>query len=126
MTEQEVYLRGKFNRKKSLLLVAGIVLDGIGIVTYVIPGITELLDIAWAPVAGMIYFAMYGGIAGAFGGFFTFLEELFIFTDWIPSFTITWLIKYGISGEKAFKKFQEKNVVAPTSAQTLMNIHAAD
>lgn len=119
MENQDIIrLRQKYNAKKYLLFVLGLAFDFIGILTYIIPGATELFDVAWAPIAGSLYFMMYGGMLGALGGFFTFLEELFVFTDFIPSFTITWFYKYGIKGEKEFQKMLEKHMAIPAPAKS--------
>lgn len=37
---------------------------------------------------------MFGGTKGAIGGVFNFIEELLPGLDFIPTFTITWLIQY--------------------------------
>jgi len=35
---------------------------------------------------------MYGGKLGVFGALVSFLEEAFPFTDFVPTFTIGWII----------------------------------
>lgn len=70
-----------------------ILLDLIGYASFTIPGIGEFGDIIWAPLAGIIYFRLFGGKMGKLGGIFAFLEEVFPFSDIIPSFTIGWLIR---------------------------------
>ncbi|RYF90189.1 MAG: hypothetical protein EOO00_09250 [Chitinophagaceae bacterium] len=61
--------------------------------TYTVPLLGEFADLVWAPVSGAIFFAMFGGWKGAAGGVFNFLEELLPGTDFIPSFTLMWLMK---------------------------------
>lgn len=66
-------------------------MDIIGYATYAIPGLAELGDIVWAPVSAIIFYRLFGGWKGAFGGLFNFAEEILPFTDFIPSFTIMWV-----------------------------------
>lgn len=80
------------NQKTSLLFC--IVMDLIGYATYAIPGLAEFADIIWAPISGFIFYKAFGGWKGAFGGLFNFAEELLPGTDFIPSFTIMWIIQY--------------------------------
>ena len=72
-----------------------ILMDIIGCATYALPFFGELADIIWAPVSGLIFFMLFGGWRGAMGGVFSFVEELLPGTDFIPSFTIMWLIRDG-------------------------------
>lgn len=80
------------NQKTSLLFC--IVMDLIGYATYAIPGLAEFADIIWAPISGFIFYKAFGGWKGAFGGLFNFAEELLPGTDFIPSFTIMWIMQY--------------------------------
>lgn len=70
-----------------------IALDIIGMASYIIPALGELADTVWAPISGLIFFALFGGRFGAIGGILNFLEEIIPFTDIIPSFTIAWFIR---------------------------------
>ena len=69
-------------------------MDAIGGVTYVLPGVGELGDIIWAPISAIIFYKTFGGWKGAFGGVFNFIEEILPGTDFIPSFSIMWFLKY--------------------------------
>jgi hypothetical protein len=71
-----------------------IALDLIGMSTYSLPFIGEFADIIWAPLSGIIFYFLFGSRVGAIGGIFSFIEELFPFTDFIPTFSIAWLVKY--------------------------------
>lgn len=93
------------NQKTSLLFC--IVLDLIGYATYAIPGLGEFGDIIWAPVSGFIFYKIFGGWKGAFGGLFNFAEELLPGTDFIPSFTIMWIFQY------AGKKKTTATIITP-------------
>ena len=65
-----------------------LLMDFLGYISYAIPGLGEFSDIIWAPVSAFIFFRMFGGWKGAFGGLFNFVEELMPGLDFIPSFTI--------------------------------------
>ncbi|HRB31054.1 MAG TPA: hypothetical protein PK872_06045 [Ferruginibacter sp.] len=71
-----------------------ILLDAIGMLSFSLPFIGEFSDVIWAPLSGLIYFRMFGGKMGLFGGMFSFLEEILPFTDIIPTFTLSWLLRY--------------------------------
>lgn len=94
----------KYNTTKWALLVTGIVFDLVGVLTYIVPGLGEWFDLVWAPIAGFSYMIMYKGFWGIIGGTFTFAEELLPMTDVIPSFTITWLLRYVILESRTRKK----------------------
>ncbi len=98
-----------FEKQKKQRLIAGIVFDLLGIVTYLFPALGEAADLAWAPIAAATFFGMYRGLTGLIGGSFVFIEELFPFTDFMPTFTITWLWVYKIRGEKTKEKFLKDN-----------------
>lgn len=87
------------NRKTPSLL-ACVLMDVLGYATYTIPLIGELADIVWAPISALIFFRMFGGWKGAFGGLFNFVEELLPGFDFIPTFTLTWLWQYFTSPGK--------------------------
>ena len=93
--------------KKKPTLIFCILMDLLGYATYAIPGIGEFGDIIWAPVSGIIFFMSFGGWKGAFGGIFNVVEELLPGTDFIPTFTITWVWKYFADKQltKPFKNF---------------------
>lgn len=77
-----------------------IVLDMVGYASFSLPILGEFSDIVWAPVSGFLFYKLFGGRMGIFGGGFAFLEELLPFTDFIPSFSIAWAMRY-FSREKS-------------------------
>jgi hypothetical protein len=85
---------------KMAKLVLGIVFDAIGMLSYAIPGIAEIIDIVWAPISGIVLATMYKGFVGKVAGFFEFAEEILPGTDFIPTFTLTWFYVYIIRKEK--------------------------
>lgn len=85
-------------------LILGLVLDAIGYVSFVIPGIGEFADIVWAPLSGWLMTKLYKGKSGKIAGIITFVEEALPFMDVIPTFTLMWLYTY------VFKSKSTKNV----------------
>ncbi|MET0635122.1 MAG: hypothetical protein ABWZ25_03775 [Chitinophagaceae bacterium] len=81
------------NKRPSLVFC--VIMDLLGYATYTVPLLGEFADLIWAPVSGAIFFAAFGGWKGAAGGIFNFLEEILPGTDFIPSFTLMWLIRGG-------------------------------
>jgi hypothetical protein len=81
------------NKQPPSLLIC-IVMDIIGYASYAIPGLGELSDVVFAPISAIIFYKMFGGWKGAFGGIFNFAEEILPFTDFIPTFTIMWVYNY--------------------------------
>jgi hypothetical protein len=71
----------KTDANKTKHLVAGIIMDVIGYLSYSVPFLAEISDLVWAPISGLVFFWMYKGKMGAVGGVFSFLEELLPGTD---------------------------------------------
>jgi len=76
------------NRPGQPSLAICLLMDLIGYMSYAIPGLGEFADIIWAPISAFIFFRLFGGWKGAFGGLFNFIEELMPGLDFIPSFTL--------------------------------------
>ena len=70
-----------------------VLLDLVGMATYIFPAMGEFVDVIWAPISGYIFLKLFGGRLGAIGSVLNFLEEILPFTDIIPSFTIAWFIR---------------------------------
>lgn len=87
-------LERKKTSGKTTKLILGILFDLIGMLSYLIPGIAETLDVVWAPISGFLLVAMYKGYTGKVAGVIGFLEEIIPFTDVIPTFTLTWIYQY--------------------------------
>lgn len=92
-------IEGKYKK-----LLAGLLLDGIGMLSLAIPGLGEFLDILWAPVAGWFMTRLYPGRKGKIAGVLAFVEELLPGLDLIPSFTLMWLYTYLFSKDKNAQK----------------------
>jgi len=79
--------------KQSPSLLFCLLMDLVGYMTYAVPVLGEFGDILWAPVSALIFFISFGGWKGLLGGAFNFIEEILPGTDFIPSFTIAWVIR---------------------------------
>jgi hypothetical protein len=80
------------NKQRNLFL--GILFDLIGMLTYLVPFLGEFADTIWAPIGAFMLSYMYKGTIGKVGGIIEFLEEILPFSDFIPTFTLTWIYTY--------------------------------
>lgn len=78
------------NYSKGQLLWAGLLFDGIGMISFIFPPI----DIVWAPLSAFLMIRMYKGDVGKIAGFISFVEEAIPGLDFFPSFTLTWIYVY--------------------------------
>ena len=77
-----------------------ILLDAIGYVSFIIPGVGEFFDIVWAPVSAWIMTKMYKGRPGRIAAAISFIEEAMPGLDVIPTFTIMWFYNYFFNKKK--------------------------
>jgi len=89
------------NKYKKLAL--GILLDALGFVSYIIPGIAEFSDILWAPLSAWLMTKLYKGKPGKVAAIVNFVEEALPGFDVIPTFTLMWFYTYVFTG-KTIKK----------------------
>ena len=68
-----------------------LIMDLLGMITYLLPLVGEWVDIVWAPISAFIFYTSFGGRTGRVGAFVNLIEELFPFTDAIPTFTLGWI-----------------------------------
>lgn len=87
------------NKTRNLFL--SILFDAIGMLSFTIPFLGEFSDVIWAPLAGFLMTWMYKGTIGKVGGVITFIEEILPFSDFLPTFTLTWIYKYLIKKQNA-------------------------
>lgn len=78
---------------KNQKLALGIIFDIIGVITFI--------DLIWAPLSAYLISKMYRGRKGKVAGVFSFIEEILPGMDFIPSFTIMWLITYVFQKEES-------------------------
>jgi hypothetical protein len=76
-------------KRKLPSLKTCIILDLIGCFSYIILPFGPI----WAVISGIIFYFLFGRKFGLFGGIFSFIEELFPGIDFIPTFTIAWVIR---------------------------------
>ncbi len=86
-------------QKQPPLLIC-IAMDAVGYASYALPFLGEFSDVIWAPVSGLIFYKLFGGWKGAIGSVINFIEELAPGLDFIPSFTVMWLLKHIINRDK--------------------------
>ena len=93
------------NRYKKLVL--SILLDAIGYVSFIIPGVGEFSDAVWAPLSAWIMIKLYKGTVGKVAGFISFVEEALPGVDVIPTFTLMWCYEQFFTGNKKEKSLQK-------------------
>lgn len=73
------------------LLLWGILLDLVGMATYILPGLGEFFDVLWAPVSAYLLSKFYKGNVGKVAAVIGFVEEAVPGLDITPTFTLTWI-----------------------------------
>ena len=71
---------------KNKKLALSLLFDAIGFVPFI--------DLVWAPTSAYIMTKMYKGNKGKIAGIVTFIEEFLPGLDFIPTFTLMWLVTY--------------------------------
>ena len=66
-------------------LASCMLMDGLGMISYIIPVIGEGFDFIWAFISASVFYGWFGSKAGTISNV---CEELLPFTDFVPSFTI--------------------------------------
>lgn len=89
--------------KKYQKLLLGLLFDGIGMLSFLVPFIGDFSDVIWAPLAGWLMTRLYKGKIGQAAGVFAFIEEIIPGLDVIPSFTIMWIYTYLLKSSKKGK-----------------------
>ena len=79
--------------KKYFKLVICLVFDLIGFLSFSIPVIGEGFDFVWAPISSMVLYVLFkSNTKTIYLASLNFFEELLPGLDFIPSFTIMWVI----------------------------------
>lgn len=86
-------------------LILSLLVDIVGVLTYLAPGQGEFLDLILAFISKAIVNSMY--LRNSHSNW-VLLEEILPFTDVIPSATIIWFMKHLGSKKEAFNEFMEK------------------
>lgn len=87
----EKIIASLFTKKPTLWMC--ILMDIIGMASFLLPALGEWSDLVWAPISAYVFYKTFGGLGGMLGGAVSFLEEIIPFTDIIPTFTIAWYIQ---------------------------------
>ena len=82
-------------------LLACVIFDAISCIGLFMSQYQTLFKIIWAPLSALIYFRLYGGKIGFFGGAGCFVEESSDYGFTIPMFTITWFAKARVISKNA-------------------------
>jgi hypothetical protein len=95
-------LKKKFETEKQTKLMIAIGIDLLGYLSYIIPGMMEIVDVAIAPISAILVYIFFNKKLKWAG--FTFFEEILPFTDVIPSATIAWHDMYVRNQEKTIEE----------------------
>ncbi len=82
------------NTNKYKKLAISIIFDAVGYASFIVPGIGEFIDLAWAPASAFLITKMYKGNKGKIAAAVSFMEEIMPGLDVIPTFTLMWLYTY--------------------------------
>lgn len=74
----------KMSKNKKLAL--SLLFDAVGFIPFI--------DLVWAPASAYIMTKMYKGKKGKIAGIIAFIEEFLPGLDFIPTFTLMWLVTY--------------------------------
>ena len=95
-------------------LIICLAIDFVGSASYLLPGVGETFDVAWAPIQYVLIAAMFDHVERVSPNlkYVSFVEEILPFTDFIPSATYGWICEFGpmIVGESG-RKIQDLAVV---------------
>lgn len=86
-------------------LVLSIVIDVVGLVSFLIPGVLEFFDIGWAPVSAYLLNHIYGNM---WMTVLNFVEELSPGLDFIPSALIAWAYAFRSQLKEYFWSHRER------------------
>lgn len=81
------------NTKKTPHLLFCLFMDAVGVLSYFLPFLGEWFDLLWAPLSAFIFYRSFGGKTGLWGSFVNLIEEVLPYTDFFPTFTITYILK---------------------------------
>ena len=76
-------------------LLVSLLVDALGSASYLLPGVGEIVDVAWAPIQTVFIMALYDETSPNLK-YLSFIEELLPFTDIVPSASIGWLAEYAV------------------------------
>lgn len=111
----------KYNKIKYFKLILAVIIDLVGIVTYLIPVLGESGDLVWGPISGVLIFILFPNrkrmaISGA-------IEEILPFTDLIPTAFLTWSLNYVKDKEKTLSEFVKNEISEEQLVKEVVNTH---
>ena len=97
----------EYHSRKNRFLVFSIILDLLGMASYLFPLLAEFSDMIFAPIYGLAIYIMYRKktIAALIGGLGGAIEEFLPATDVIPSATIMWVYTFLIKKNSTLEAF---------------------
>ena len=102
--------RAAEEQEKLKKLALSILIDLIGVATYLVPVVGEAGDVGWAPISAYLIYQLYGN--GIISGL-AFAEELLPGLDIIPTATIAWFLENTEFGQNLAGKAPPKNPPEP-------------
>lgn len=73
-----------------------LLMDALGYVSLLFP----VFDLIWAPVSAFVLTRMFPGARGRVAAIVQFIEEILPWTDFVPTFTIMFVVSLFVSDEK--------------------------
>jgi hypothetical protein len=109
----------KFNRIKNLKLAAAIIIDVVGLTTYVVPGAAEGGDMVWGPISGFLIYMLFPNrkrmaLMGA-------VEEMLPFTDFVPTAYLAWRLDYVKDKNKTLAEFLNQRIDEDQFVNEILN-----
>ncbi len=109
----------KYNRIKNLKLVAAVVIDLVGLTTYVVPGAAEGGDMVWGPISGFLIYMLFPNrkrmaLMGA-------VEEMLPFTDFVPTAYLAWRLDYVKDKNKTLAEFLNQRMDEDLVVNEILN-----
>jgi hypothetical protein len=96
-SNSSIQIQSKIDTNRIMMLLISLFLDMIGMLSYLVPVVGEVVDVIWAPISALLIYLMYRKHNGAIGGVLGFMEEILPGADAVPTFTLMWIYKYYFS-----------------------------
>lgn len=93
----------KYYKKKRKKFISAVIIDIIGLLSFIIPSLGEWGDVIWAPLSGFLIYLLFPNRKKM--AFLGVLEEAMPFMDFIPTAYITWRQEYIKDKNETLSKF---------------------
>merc|ERR1712216_369908 len=110
----------ELSQDKWMKLAISILIDIIGILTFLIPVLAEMMDVFWAPLSALLVHQLY--VSTLLSGV-ALIEELLPFTDIVPTATIGWILEFTPLGAKLGIKLRLQSRLRRILASSRSEIH---